>query len=102
MLWRDLVLMAPKDALRGAGRASRYGLRWTITSALESASQSRISLQDQQRGVWMRDIEQAVRERAYYLWIEGGRKHGDADAHWFAAARKIPNATPSWLPTRAR
>lgn len=37
----------------------------------------------------MRDLEQAIRERAYHLWLEGGRQHGFADAHWLAAQREI-------------
>jgi hypothetical protein len=37
----------------------------------------------------MQDLEQAIRERAYLLWIEGGCQHGQADAHWLAAQREI-------------
>jgi Protein of unknown function (DUF2934) len=33
----------------------------------------------------MQDLEQTIRERAYHLWIEGGRNDGNADAHWLAA-----------------
>jgi hypothetical protein len=28
----------------------------------------------------MQDLEQIFRERAYQLWIEGGCRHGNADA----------------------
>jgi Protein of unknown function (DUF2934) len=31
------------------------------------------------------DIEQAIRERAYFMWIDSGCVHGNADAHWLAA-----------------
>ncbi|WJR75070.1 DUF2934 domain-containing protein [Bradyrhizobium sp. NP1] len=37
----------------------------------------------------MQDLEQAIRERAYHLWIEGGCQHGHADAHWFEAQREL-------------
>ena len=37
----------------------------------------------------MSDIEHAIRERAYHLWLEGGCKHGQADMHWVAAQREI-------------
>jgi hypothetical protein len=40
----------------------------------------------------MHDVEQAIRERAYRLWIEGGRQHGLADQHWLAAQRSILGA----------
>jgi hypothetical protein len=31
------------------------------------------------------DLEQAIRERAYFMWLDGGCVHGNADAHWLAA-----------------
>jgi hypothetical protein len=37
----------------------------------------------------MQDIEQAIRERAYQLWIESGCQDGEADTHWLAAQREI-------------
>jgi len=37
----------------------------------------------------MQDLEQAIRERAYQLWMEEGRQDGNADAHWLAAQREI-------------
>ena len=37
----------------------------------------------------MQDLEQAIRERAYHLWIEGGCQDGQADAHWLVAQREI-------------
>jgi hypothetical protein len=45
----------------------------------------------------MQDIEQAIRERAYHLWLESGSPHGDADAHWLAAQREILSASLSEL-----
>ena len=31
------------------------------------------------------DLEQAIRERAYFMWLDGGREHGNADVHWLTA-----------------
>jgi hypothetical protein len=41
----------------------------------------------------MQDLEQTIRQRAYHLWVEGGRKDGDADAHWLAAQREVLSAS---------
>jgi hypothetical protein len=41
----------------------------------------------------MQDIEQAIRERAYHLWIESGRHDGNANAHWLVAQREILSAS---------
>ena len=35
------------------------------------------------------DLEQAIRERAYHLWMEDGCQDGKADAHWLAAQREV-------------
>jgi Protein of unknown function (DUF2934) len=37
----------------------------------------------------MQDLEQAIRERAYHLWIADGRPDGNADAYWLNAQRDI-------------
>ena len=37
----------------------------------------------------MQDLEQAIRERAYHLWVESGCEDGNADAHWLVAQREI-------------
>lgn len=37
----------------------------------------------------MYDLEQAIRERAYHLWIESGCEEGQAEHHWLAAQRSI-------------
>jgi DUF2934 family protein len=37
----------------------------------------------------MQDVEQAIRERAYDLWICEGRQDGNAEAHWLAAQREV-------------
>jgi hypothetical protein len=37
----------------------------------------------------MQDLEQAIRERAYHLWIADGCRGGNADAHWLIAQREI-------------
>jgi hypothetical protein len=41
----------------------------------------------------MQDIEQAIRERAYHLWMENGCRDGDADTHWLAAQREVLSAS---------
>jgi hypothetical protein len=41
----------------------------------------------------MQDMEQAIRERAYQLWIESGFENGNADAHWLAAQREVLSAS---------
>ena len=35
----------------------------------------------------MLDLEQVIRERAYYLWVADGCRDGNADAHWLTAPR---------------
>ena len=37
----------------------------------------------------MQYLEQAIRERAYHLWITDGRPDGNADAYWLNAQREI-------------
>ena len=37
----------------------------------------------------MQDLEQAIRERAYHLWIADGCCDGNADEHWLSAQREI-------------
>jgi len=41
----------------------------------------------------MQDLEQTIRERAYHLWIEDGRREGAADFHWLAAQRESLTAS---------
>ncbi|HWZ40154.1 MAG TPA: DUF2934 domain-containing protein [Bradyrhizobium sp.] len=41
----------------------------------------------------MQDLEQAIRERAYQLWAEGGCREGHAESHWLAAQRDILGAS---------
>ena len=43
----------------------------------------------------MQDLEQAIRERAYHLWIDAGRQDGNAETHWLAAQREILAASLS-------
>jgi hypothetical protein len=31
------------------------------------------------------DLEDAIREHAYFMWLDSGRVHGNADAHWLSA-----------------
>jgi hypothetical protein len=37
----------------------------------------------------MQELEQAIRERAYHLWIADGCRDGHADAHWLTAQREV-------------
>jgi hypothetical protein len=37
----------------------------------------------------MQDLEHAIRERAYHLWIADGQPEGNADVYWLAAQREI-------------
>ena len=37
----------------------------------------------------MSDIEQRVRDRAYWLWEEAGRPDGRSDEFWFAAWHEL-------------
>jgi len=37
----------------------------------------------------MQDLEQAIRERAYHLWIADGCRDGNAAAHWLSAQREV-------------
>jgi hypothetical protein len=37
----------------------------------------------------MQDLEQAIRERAYHLWIADGCRDGNAEAHWLSAQREV-------------
>ena len=37
----------------------------------------------------MPNLEEAIRERAYHLWIADGQPEGNADAYWLSAQRDI-------------
>ncbi|WMT71098.1 DUF2934 domain-containing protein [Bradyrhizobium sp. Ash2021] len=37
----------------------------------------------------MQDLEQAIRERAYHLWVVDGCQDGNAEAHWLTAQREV-------------
>lgn len=43
----------------------------------------------------MQDMEQQIRERAYYLWVADGYPDGNADKHWLAAQREVLAASLS-------
>jgi hypothetical protein len=62
-----------------------------------------------ERSSVMQDLEQAIRERAYHLWIADGRPDGNADAYWLNAQRQIlatsldsPATEPARKPKTAR
>ena len=37
----------------------------------------------------MQNLDEAIRERAYHLWLADGRPDGRADAFWLDAQREI-------------
>jgi hypothetical protein len=37
----------------------------------------------------MPNLEEAIRERAYHLWIADGQPEGNADLYWSCAQREI-------------
>jgi hypothetical protein len=37
----------------------------------------------------MPNLEEAIRERAYHLWIADGQPAGKADVYWLSAQREI-------------
>ncbi len=37
----------------------------------------------------MPNLEEAIRERAYHLWITDGQPEGNADVYWLSAQREI-------------
>jgi hypothetical protein len=37
----------------------------------------------------MPNLEEAIRERAYLLWVDDGRPEGKADIYWLTAQREI-------------
>ena len=37
----------------------------------------------------MPNLEEAIRERAYHLWIADGQREGQADVYWLNAQREI-------------
>ncbi|MEH2557567.1 hypothetical protein V1286_005096 [Bradyrhizobium algeriense] len=41
----------------------------------------------------MPNLEEAIRERAYHLWIADGQPEGQADIYWLNAQREILTAS---------
>ena len=37
----------------------------------------------------MQDLEEAIRKRAYHLWIADGQPEGQADIYWLNAQREM-------------
>ena len=37
----------------------------------------------------MPELEHAIREHAYHLWVADGCRDGNADAHWLTAQRDV-------------
>ena len=37
----------------------------------------------------MLNLEEAIRERAYHLWVADGQPQGNADVYWLSAQREI-------------
>jgi Protein of unknown function (DUF2934) len=42
------------------------------------------------KGSAMPNLEEAIRERAYHLWIADGQPEGKAEVYWLSAQREIP------------
>jgi hypothetical protein len=42
----------------------------------------------------MQDLERAIRERAYHLWIADGCRDGTAHEHWLSAQRETLAVSP--------
>jgi hypothetical protein len=40
-------------------------------------------------------MEQAIRERAYHMWVNTGRPDGNSDAFWLTAQREVLAASLS-------
>jgi Protein of unknown function (DUF2934) len=38
-------------------------------------------------------LRQKIEERAYHIWLENGRGHGDHERHWLQAERELTKAT---------
>jgi hypothetical protein len=38
-------------------------------------------------------LRQQIQERAYHIWLENGRGHGDHERHWLQAERELTEAT---------
>ena len=34
-------------------------------------------------------LRRKIEERAYYIWLASGRRHGDHERHWFEAEREL-------------
>ena len=47
----------------------------------------------------MMDLDHAIRERAYHLWMSEGCPDGNAEAHWLVAQREILASSLSTLGT---
>jgi hypothetical protein len=37
----------------------------------------------------MPNLEEAIRERAYHLWVADGQPEGQADIYWLTAQREV-------------
>jgi hypothetical protein len=48
------------------------------------------------------NLEQAIRERAYFIWLDGDRLDGNADAHWLAAETELVAEAEASMETVAR
>jgi hypothetical protein len=41
----------------------------------------------------MSNLDEAIRERAYHLWLKDGRPEGQADLYWLNAQRDLLSAS---------
>jgi Protein of unknown function (DUF2934) len=49
----------------------------------------------------MPNLEEAIRERAYHLWIADGQPEGQADMYWLNAQREILTTSVEGLGSNA-
>jgi len=50
----------------------------------------------------MQDIEDSIRERAYHLWNDAGRPHGQSDNFWLTAQHHLLDASLAQLAAVAK
>lgn len=48
----------------------------------------------------MQNLDEAIRERAYLLWVADGRGDGNADAYWLAAQRDLLTTSLGVMPAK--
>ena len=85
-------------------------VRSQYDQAIQPTSQVKISLTLREQDIgagWIRkgenpmpNLEEAIRERAYHLWVADGQPDGKAEVHWMHAHTKFSrrqSQAPPWL-----